>query len=57
MYGKASRQEDVEGHCVGACIPVMCEDCQDIKGHFVRRPYTCAVYLANNIHHKHKDAE
>ena len=25
VYGKASRQEDVKGHSVGAFRPVMCE--------------------------------
>jgi hypothetical protein len=56
VCGKASGQEDIKKHSVGACSPVMYIAWRDIKGHKAGFVCCCDVYLANYTHPNDLDA-
>jgi hypothetical protein len=51
VCGKASGQEDIKEHNVGACSPFMCVAWRYIKCHKAGCACCCDVYLAKYTHH------
>jgi hypothetical protein len=56
VCGKASGEEDIKEHRVGACSHVMCVAWRVIKGHKARCVCCYDVYLSNYSHPNDLDA-